>query len=76
MTINSTLYVLKLKVNLLLKKKMCKKKLFKYFDYKSLYIQNKSEKLILKAFKKEKVYIVKYVLNDLNEFALLSVMYI
>ncbi len=55
---------------------MCKKKLFKYFDYKSLYIQNKSEKLILKAFKKEKVYIVKYVLNDLNEFALLSVMYI
>ena len=55
---------------------MCEKKLLKYFDYKSLYMQNKSEKLILKAFKKEEVYIVKHILNDFNEFALLSVMHI
>jgi len=74
--LNLTFYVLKLEVNLLLEKKMCKKKLLKYFDYKNLYIQNKNEKLILKAFEKEEVYIVKYILNDLNEFALLSVMYI
>jgi len=31
---------------------------------------------MLKAFKKEKVYTVKYILNNLNEFALLSVIYI
>ncbi len=55
---------------------MYKKKLLKYFDYKNLYMQNKSEKLILEAFKKEKVYIIKYILNDLNEFILLSVMHI
>ncbi len=74
--LNLTFYVLKLEVNLLLEKKMCKKKLLKCFNYKNLYIQNKNEKLILKAFEKEEVYIVKYILNDLNEFALLSVMYI
>ena len=39
-------------------------------------MQNKSEKLILKAFKKEEVYIIKYILNNLNEFALLSIIYI
>jgi len=55
---------------------MCKKKLFKYFDYKNLYMQNKIKKLMLKAFKKERIYIIKYILNNLNEFTLLSVMYI
>jgi len=45
--LNSTFYVLKLKVNLLSEKKMYKKKLLKYFDYKSLYMQNKNKKLIL-----------------------------
>ncbi len=39
-------------------------------------MQNKSRKLILKVFKKEKVYIIKYILNDLNEFILLSVMHV
>ncbi len=68
-----TLYVLELEVNLLSEKKMCKKKLFKYFNYKSLYMQNKSRKLMLKVFKKERVYIIKYILNNLNEFALLSI---
>ena len=74
--LSSTLYVLKLEVNLLSEKKMYKKKLLKYFDYKNLYMQNKSEKLILKAFKKERVYIVKRILNNLNEFVLLSIMHI
>jgi len=55
---------------------MCKKKLLKYFDYKNLYMQNKSEKLMLKVFKKEEVYIVKYILNNLNEFTLLSVIHV
>ncbi len=39
-------------------------------------MQNKSRKLMLEVFKKEKVYIVKYILNDLNEFILLSAIYI
>jgi len=55
---------------------MYEKRLLKYFDYKNLYMQNKSKKLMLKAFEKEKVYIVKYILNNLNEFTLLSVMHI
>jgi len=74
--LSSTLYVLKLEVNLLSEKKMCKKKLFKYFNYKNLYMQNKSRKLMLKVFKKERIYIVKYILNNLNEFTLLSVIHI
>jgi len=74
--LNSILYILKLEVNLLSEKKMCKKKLLKYFNYKSLYMQNKSKKLMLKAFKKEEVYIIKYILNDLNEFTLLFIMHI
>ena len=74
--LSSTLYVLKLKVNLLSEKKMYNKRLLKYFDYKNLYMQNKSKKLMLKAFKKEKVYIIRYILSDLNEFTLLSVMHV
>ncbi len=31
---------------------------------------------MLKTFKKKKVYIIKYILNNLNEFVLLSVMHI
>ncbi len=55
---------------------MCKNKLFKYFNYKNFYMQNKSKKLMLKASKKEKIYIIKYILNNLNEFVLLSVMHV
>ncbi len=39
-------------------------------------MQNKSKMLMLKAFKKKKVYIIKYILNNLNEFVLLSAMHI
>ncbi len=74
--LNLTFYVLKLEVNLLSEKKMYKKKLFKYFNYKNLYMQNKSRKLILKVFEKERVYIIKYILSNLNEFTLLSVIHI
>ncbi len=74
--LNSIFYILKLKVNLLSEKKMYKKKLLKYFNYKSLYIQNKSKKLMLKVFKKERIYIIKYILNDFNEFILLSAIHI
>jgi len=39
-------------------------------------MQNKSRKLMLKVSEKKRVYIVKYILSNFNEFALLSVMYI
>ncbi len=39
-------------------------------------MQNKSKKLMLEASKKERIYIVKYILNNFNEFTLLSVIYI
>ena len=39
-------------------------------------MQNKSRKLILKVFEKERVYIIKYILSNLNEFTLLSVIHI
>ncbi len=39
-------------------------------------MQNKSRKLILEVSEKERVYIIKYILNDLNEFTLLSVMHV
>ncbi len=74
--LNLILYVLKLEVNLLSERKMCKKELLKYFNYKNLYMQNKSKKLMLKAFKKKEVYIIKYILNDLNEVTLLSTIHI
>ena len=74
--LNLTLYVLKLEVNLLSERKMYKKKLLKYFNYKSLYMQNKSKKLMLEASEKEEIYIIKYILNNLNEFTLLSVMHV
>ncbi len=74
--LNLTFYVLKLEVNLLSEKKMYKKKLLKYFDYKNLYMQNKNKKLMLEVSEKERVYIVKYILNNFNEFTLLSVMHI
>ncbi len=31
---------------------------------------------MLEAFKKEEVYIIKYILNNFNEFALLSIIYV
>jgi len=55
---------------------MYEKKLLKYFNYKNLYMQNKSRKLMLKISEKERVYIIKHILSNLNEFTLLSVMHI
>ncbi len=39
-------------------------------------MQNKSRKLMLKVFEKERIYIIKHILNDFNEFALLSAIHI
>jgi len=39
-------------------------------------MQNKSKKLMLKAFEKERVYIVKHILSNLNEFTLLFAMHV
>ena len=73
--LNSTLYVFKLKVNLLLRKQMCKMKLYESFDQHNLYMWNKHDRIIIEAFKQNRIYIVKHIAKSLNEFALLSVMY-
>jgi len=73
--LSSTLYMLKLKVNLLSEKQMCKKDLQKSFDYYDLYMQNRHDRLILKVSEREEVYIVKHIFKNLDEFTLLSVMF-
>jgi len=37
---------------------------------------NKHSKIIIEALKQDKVYIIKYITKSLNEFTLISVMYI
>jgi len=37
---------------------------------------NKHSKIIIKALKQDKVYIIKYIIKSLNEFVLISVIYI
>ena len=68
------LHVFKLEVNLLSEKKMYEKGLQESFNDKGLYMHDKREKQMIKALKCEDVYIIKRIINDLNEFALLLAM--
>ncbi len=70
----SVLHVSKLKMNLLSKRRMYEKDLQESFDDKDLYMHDKQEKQMIKTLKCENIYIVKRIANDLDEFALLSVM--
>ena len=73
--LSSTLYVFKLKINLLLRKQMCKMRLHESFNQYSLYIQNKHNKIMIKASEQDDIYIIKYIAKNLNEFVLLSIIY-
>jgi len=68
------LHVSKLKINLLFEKRMCKKDLQESFDNKDLYMHDKQKKQMIKTLKCKDVYIVKRIANNLDEFALLSIM--
>ncbi len=68
------LHVSKLKMNLLFEKRMCKKDLQESFDNKDLYMHDKRKKQMIETLEYENIYIVKRIANDLDEFALLSVM--
>ena len=68
------LHVFKLKVNLLSERRMCKKGLQESFDDKGLYMHDKREKQMIKALECGGVYIIKRIVNDLNEFTLLLIM--
>jgi len=70
----SVLHVSKLEMNLLSERRMCKKDLQESFDNKDLYMHDKQEKQMIETLKCEDIYIVKRIANDLDEFALLSVM--
>ncbi len=72
--LSSVLHVFKLKMNLLFEKRMCKKDLQESFDDKDLYMHNKWEKQMIETLKCKNIYIVKRIANNLDEFALLSVM--
>ncbi len=61
-------------MNLLFERKMCKKDLQESFDDKDLYMHDKWEKQMIKILKCKDVYIVKKIANNLDEFALLSIM--
>ena len=65
-----TLYVSKLEVNLLSEKQMCEKKLQRSFDQHRLYMCDRHDKIIIETWEQEDIYIVKYIIKDLNEFAL------
>ncbi len=72
--LSSVLHVFKLKVNLLSERRMCKKGLQESFDDKGLYMHDKRGKQMIEALECGGVYIIKRIVNDLNEFALLLIM--
>jgi len=61
-------------MNLLFERRMCEKDLQESFDDKDLYMHDKREKQMIETLECEDVYIVERIANDLDEFALLSVM--
>ena len=50
-------------------------KLYKSFNQYSFQIYNKCNKIIIKAFKQNKIYIIKYIIKSFNKFALISTVY-
>ncbi len=72
--LSSILYVFKLKINLLSKRRIYKKDLQRSFDNKNLYIYNKQEKQIIEILECKDVYIVERIVNNLDKFVLLLAM--
>jgi len=70
----SVFHVFKFKVNLLFERRMYEKDLQESFDDKDLYMHDKWEKQMIETLECKNIYIVKRIANDLNEFALLSIM--
>ncbi len=70
--LSSTLYIFKLKINLLLRKWMYKMKLHKSFNQYCFQMCDKHSKTIIEVLEWDKVYIIKYIAKSLNEFALIS----
>jgi len=61
-------------VNLLSERRMYEKDLQESFNDKDLYIHDKQRKQMIETLKCKNIYIVKRIANDLDEFALLSIM--
>jgi len=69
--LSSTLYVFELEINFLLKKQICKMKLYKNFNQHCFQMCDKHNKTIIEASKQDEVYIIKYIVKSLNEFVLI-----
>ena len=67
-------HVFKLKMNLLSERRMCKKDLQESFDDKNLYMHDKQRKQMIEILECKDIYIVERIANNLDEFALLSIM--
>ncbi len=72
--LSSVFYVFKLEMNLLSERRMYKKDLQESFNDKNLYMHDKQEKQMIETLECKDIYIVKRIANDLDEFALLSIM--
>jgi len=68
------LHIFKLEMNLLFERRMYEKDLQESFNDKNLYMHNKWKKQMIETLECKDVYIVERIANDLNEFALLSIM--
>jgi len=55
---------------------MCKIKLHKSFDQHCFQMYDKHSKTIIEISEQNKVYIIKYIAKSLNEFVLISAIYI
>ena len=73
--LSSTLYVFEFEVNFLLKKWMCKIRLYRSFNQHCFQMCNKYSKIIIKTLKWDEIYIVKYIAKSFNKFALIFVVH-
>ena len=67
------LYVLNLKINFLLIKRLCEMKLEESFDENNLYMRDKKKRLMLKVFVFNDVYIINKITKKLNEIAFIAI---
>ena len=70
----TTLYVSNLEVNLLSMRRLCEMKLKESFDENVLYMRDRRERLVLRTFACNDVYIIDKITKKLNEIVLIAVM--
>ena len=69
----NVLYILNLKINLLLDRRICQKNLYKDFDKHSIQMRNKQERRIFIANQQKDVYIINKIALNLNKITFIVV---